>query len=124
MVVDGMPVAASLNCLVGRRYAGYIVGFAREWSRYGVGRLLLSHVIQDAIDEGAREFDLAAGAQEYKARFATHQSEVVNVTLVLSRRPRHLAMVAEGYARQGKDRFIAFSTSARASIRNLVGHRT
>ncbi len=69
--VDGNPVAAWYGWTYGGRYSYYLAGFDPEWSRQSVGLLLLAHTIKAATEEGAREYDLLRGDEEYKDRFAT-----------------------------------------------------
>lgn len=69
--VDGDPVAAWYGWSFGRRYSYYLAGFDPAWSRHSVGLLLLAHTIKAAIAEGAHEYDLLRGDEDYKDRFAT-----------------------------------------------------
>ena len=69
--VDGTPVAAWYGWSYGGRYSYYLAGFDPDWSRQSVGLLLLAHTIRAATEEGAHEYDLLRGDEEYKDRFAT-----------------------------------------------------
>jgi len=60
-------IVASLYAFhhMGRTYY-YLSGFDPEFKQYSPGTLLLSHVIKDAISEGAKEFDFLRGREDYK----------------------------------------------------------
>ena len=78
--VDGVPVAAWYGWSYGGRYAYYLAGFDPAWSRFSVGLLLLAHTIRAAADEGAVEYDLLRGDEDYKDRFATgHRHAVTRI---------------------------------------------
>jgi perosamine synthetase len=70
MEVDGGPVAA----WHGFRYAGaesyFQSGRDPAWDRYSVGFVLLCHTIRAAVEDGAGEYRLLRGGEEYKFRFA------------------------------------------------------
>ena len=56
---------------LGGRYSYYQAGFDPRWSRHSPGTLLLVRTIEAALDEGATEYDLLLGDEQYKARFTT-----------------------------------------------------
>lgn len=68
--VAGQAIAA-LYCF---RYQdtlyAYQIGFDPDWSVYSPGRLLIAHVIGEAIGEGMRELDWLRGGHEYKFDWA------------------------------------------------------
>ena len=59
-------IAVHLSFRYGDIVYGYQTAYALDWRRYRPGQLIQAHVIQEAIAEGAREFDLLQGAHEYK----------------------------------------------------------
>lgn len=46
--------------------SNYQGGYDRRWSRHGPGRLITSHAIRAAIEEGAHTFDFLRGDEAYK----------------------------------------------------------
>lgn len=70
MECDERPVAAFLGWRVGGSYCFYQTGFDPEWGRLSIGLVNLSLAIRAAFEEGATEFDLLLGAEEYKLRLA------------------------------------------------------
>jgi CelD/BcsL family acetyltransferase involved in cellulose biosynthesis len=48
----------------------YQIGFDPDWGTYSPGRLLIAHVIKEAIGEGVHEFDWLRGGHEYKFEWA------------------------------------------------------
>ena len=53
-------------------YYVYQIGFDPLWSRYSPGRLLIAHVIQEAIKEGTNVFDWLRGEQKFKFAWANN----------------------------------------------------
>src|SRR5215211_1242547 len=82
--LDGRPAAAWLGWLVADRYAYYQFGRDPSFARHSLGLLLLARTVRDACEEGAAVYDLLAGTESYKRRFAT--SEHATTTIVVSRR--------------------------------------
>lgn len=64
--VDGRCVAAEYCLQVGRRLFGFQGGFDMNWGRYWVRSIVVAHAIRTAIEEGATEYDLSRGAEQYK----------------------------------------------------------
>ena len=81
--VEGRPAAAWYGWRLGDRYAYYQAGLDPAWSSSSVGFLLLAHTVRAAFEEGAAVYDLLAGAEAFKSRFATGEQEVE--TIVVSR---------------------------------------
>lgn len=94
MRVGDRDVAAEYCVSVGGRVEDLQTGFDAEWSRYGVGTLILAHAIRDAISSGATEFDFLRGGEEYKhQRWAASSRHDVSV-VAWRRRPHVAAFVA------------------------------
>lgn len=93
--VDDAPVAAWYGWSYGGRYAYYLAGFDPAWSRFSVGLLLLAHTIRAAADEGAFEYDLLRGDEDYKDRFATGRRYAVTRIATPPLHPVRLAALAE-----------------------------
>jgi len=66
LIVDGKEVAVNYGFRYGPTFFGYQTGWKKNWEKFSVGTVLLAKVIQVELGEGAREFDLARGADEYK----------------------------------------------------------
>lgn len=69
--LDGEPVAARLGFRFGGAESGYQSGRDRTWDKYGIGFLLQTHVLRDAMNDGMDEFRLLRGGESYKDRFAS-----------------------------------------------------
>ena len=61
----------------GGRYLFGVPSFDIDLARYGVGEVLLRHVLLEAIAEGAAVFDFGIGDEAYKHRFATRVPRLV-----------------------------------------------
>lgn len=94
--LDGEAVAAWYGWRLGPRYSYYLAGFSPLWSRKSVGFVLLAHTMRSAVEEGAREYDLLLGAEEYKSRFATTHRHVQ--TVVVTPRLGATRLLAQGEA--------------------------
>ncbi len=95
LLVNGHGVAANYCLSMGGLISFVQAGFDIAWSRYGVGTLLLGHAIEEAIAEGASEFDLLRGAETYKLHNWAAQLRRDVSLVVHGHRPRvRLAMAA------------------------------
>lgn len=66
----GEETAAVSYCLrYGNIVYNYQNAFSLEWSKYSPGRLMMAHVIEAAIQEGAHEFDMLHGNVGAKDRW-------------------------------------------------------
>jgi CelD/BcsL family acetyltransferase involved in cellulose biosynthesis len=70
MEVDGGPVAAWHGFRYGGAESYFQSGRDPAWDRYSVGFVLLCHTIRAAAADGAGEYRLLRGGEEYKFRFA------------------------------------------------------
>ncbi len=95
---DGEPVASWYGWSVGGRYAYYLGGFAPEWREQSVGFVLLAHTIRAATEEGAREYDLLRGDEDYKSRFASGERKIETMVLVPAGSPARAIVAAEAAA--------------------------
>ncbi len=66
---DGQAACVLLCYCYAGRYYFFIGGFEPELIRWSVGTCLFARVLQQAIEEGAYEFDFLRGSEEYKYRF-------------------------------------------------------
>jgi len=70
---SGNPVAALYGFKYRSKFYYYLPGFDPRYSRYGVGNLIVSHVIAKCIQEKLVEFDFLRGAENYKSRWNTKE---------------------------------------------------
>jgi len=87
-------VAAEYCLSLGGRVVDLQTGFDAGWSRFGVSTLLLGHAIQQAIAEGATEFDFLRGGETYKQQRWAAALRRDTTLVVWRRRPRVRAMMA------------------------------
>lgn len=65
-------IIATLYCYIyGDTILFYQTGYNPEWQQYSPGRLLMAHVIESSINEGAKEFDFLRGDEDYKSSWTT-----------------------------------------------------
>ena len=67
--VDGTPVAGWYGWRVGERFAYYQAGLDPAYAAHSAGFVLLGRTLEEALTEGAREYDFLRGDEEYKSRF-------------------------------------------------------
>lgn len=79
--LDGRDIALCLGLEAAGRYSYYAPTFDAEWSKYAAGDVLLSFMLEDAIDRGLEVFDFGLGDEAYKARFASETRQVFNIHL-------------------------------------------
>lgn len=97
--IEGRTIGALLAWQIGSTYAYYNSGFDPAYSKQSVGRVLVALALQEAIKEGADEFDMLLGREDYKRSFTDDAR--IGGTVVLSR-PQHpvsLLIAAEAKAR-------------------------
>ncbi|HLD99000.1 MAG TPA: GNAT family N-acetyltransferase [Bdellovibrionota bacterium] len=67
-------IIAGVLCFVHRDKAYYyMTGFDAEFSRFGVGNVILSRSIMSCIDEGVREIDFLRGREPYKYQWSPEE---------------------------------------------------
>lgn len=98
--VDDAPVAATLCWRVGDAYSGYQGGFDPAWGKRSVGILLVAHMIRNAIEEGATEFDFLLGAEDYKRGFTSTARTATTLALIGSLAPSRMLVACEVGARR------------------------
>lgn len=79
--LDGQDIALCLGLESDGRYSYYAPTFDAEWSKYAAGDVLLSFMLEDAIDRGVEVFDFGLGNEAYKDRFASETRQVFNIHL-------------------------------------------
>jgi len=73
---DEVPVASWYGWRIGPCYAYYQAGFDPGWSDYSPGMLLMIKTVAAAFEEGAEEYDLLLGDEQYKQRFTADERRV------------------------------------------------
>lgn len=104
MEVDGATVAAWYGWRLGGRFAYYQAGFDPAWARRSVGLLLFAETIREAVREGAEEYDMLLGAEQFKLRFADSHRIVCTAFIAPRFRAARLAAAAEIGARYAAQR--------------------
>jgi CelD/BcsL family acetyltransferase involved in cellulose biosynthesis len=94
MRVGDRYVAAEYCLSMGGRVVDLQTGFDAGWSRFGVSTLLLGHAIEQAIVEGAAEFDFLRGGEAYKQQRWAAALRSDRSLLIWRRRPRVMAVMA------------------------------
>ena len=64
-----------------RTYWSMTFSFDLDYSRYSVGRIHSMYLIQDAINNGQRKFDMLKGTEEYKSHYAKNKASNMLITL-------------------------------------------
>jgi CelD/BcsL family acetyltransferase involved in cellulose biosynthesis len=78
---DGKAVAAWYGFRFGGAESYYQSGRDPEWERSSVGLVLLAHTMEQAMNDGMREYRLLRGGEGYKGRFATDDPGVETVAV-------------------------------------------
>ena len=110
-------VAALYAWRIGGRYAYFQAGFDPEWAAASVGLVLMAHTVRSAIEEGAEEYDLLLGDENYKARFATDEREVETLVVAGALDPTRLLAQVDAGVRRATD---GMSPELRARLRDLA----
>lgn len=84
LLLDGECIAVQYNFAAKGRVYAYQAGFDPAWSRSSPGSVVLAHSIEEAIREGAREFDFLRHAQDFKYAWGARDTFVYH--LVIPRR--------------------------------------
>ena len=77
VTADGVVIASELDLRVGGRVAFYQAGRLTDHEWRGSGSVLRSKILEQAIAEGATEYDLLRGDEPYKAEWSTGHRELV-----------------------------------------------
>lgn len=79
--LDGWPAAALYGFLYRGRFLFYQAGFDPAFADYSVGLVTMGLTIREAIREGAREYDLLHGDEQYKFLWADRTRSLVRLEL-------------------------------------------
>lgn len=96
MEAGGTPVAAWYGFRYGGAELYFQAGRDTAWDRYSVGFVLLCHTIRSAAEDGAREYRLLRGGEEYKFRFA--EDDLGLETVAVAKGPIGRGVLAAGEA--------------------------
>ena len=81
LYANDRPIAYDIGFRYHDKICSYESAFDREYAHAGVGHLLLTLLIEDAIKEKCREFDLLRGDEAYKFSWAERQREHLEFTI-------------------------------------------
>jgi CelD/BcsL family acetyltransferase involved in cellulose biosynthesis len=79
--IEGEPVAAWYGFTRGETVYFYQSGRNPDWERHSVGLVLMSAMIQRAIERGYRRFDFLRGADPYKQQWTATQQITEEITI-------------------------------------------
>ncbi len=83
LLVNGECAAVQYNFAAKGRVYAYLSGFDRALARSSPGAVLLARSVEEAIEEGAREFDFLRHAEDFKHGWGA--TEHANQRLLISR---------------------------------------
>ncbi len=82
--IGSKPIASMYTFAYGGKYYYYQAGFDPQWAKLSPGFLLFSYCIENAILEGAKEFDFLRGDEEYKFDWAKEARVNLSMTIYRS----------------------------------------
>lgn len=91
--LSGKRIAALYGFSSGRKFCYYQSGADPAYSRFGVGTLVISSVIEWAIRHGYREFDFLRGDESYKRLWATGSTQLHDVAFFDRRAKSRIAQM-------------------------------
>jgi len=105
--LEGKPVAALYGFLYNRTFYFYQSGFDPDYARRSVGLVAMGLTIREAIEEGAAEFDLLHGDEDYKFLWAKQVREIERLEVyppralgAIQRRTNEVGRTVRGLARR------------------------
>ena len=81
LALDSVPVASLYGLRYGRVFSFYQSGFDPAFAKWSVGLITMGLAIEQAIAEGAEEYDLLHGDESYKFLWAREQRELSRLEL-------------------------------------------
>ncbi|HDL64522.1 MAG TPA: GNAT family N-acetyltransferase [Proteobacteria bacterium] len=81
LYLNDRPIAYDIGFKYNDKIWSYESAFDREYAPAGVGHLLLTLLIEDAIKDNCREFDLLRGDEDYKFSWAERRREHLEFTV-------------------------------------------
>jgi CelD/BcsL family acetyltransferase involved in cellulose biosynthesis len=83
MSADSRPIAVFYGLATGNWWGYYLAGYDREWAgRIHLGRLMLATAIEQAVCQGATEFDFLKGAEAVKYLWPVRERTTVDADIV------------------------------------------
>jgi len=82
--VQGKDVATLYTFKYNNKLFYYQSGRDPEWSKEGVGGILINLIIEDAINKGYAEFDFLRGMEDYKTRLTDKKREEIDIFITNS----------------------------------------
>jgi CelD/BcsL family acetyltransferase involved in cellulose biosynthesis len=79
--LNGLPAACLYGFLYGRTFYFYQSGFDSAYQKQSVGLVSMGLGIRNAIEEGAEEYDLLHGSEEYKSHWSRESRELSRLEL-------------------------------------------
>ena len=79
--LNGKPAASLYGFLYGRTFYFYQSGFDPAYAKHSVGLVTMGLAIESAISEGAEEYDLLHGNEDYKSHWSCDSRELVKLRL-------------------------------------------
>lgn len=81
LTLNGKPAAVLYMFSYNDVYYYYQCAYDTDFSKFSVGMVILSHAIQEAIEEGAIEFDFLHDDEEYKYLWADNERQLMRLEL-------------------------------------------
>jgi CelD/BcsL family acetyltransferase involved in cellulose biosynthesis len=91
--ISGKPAAMLYGFKYNHKYYAYIQGIDPAYLKYGVGNLLILHVMNRCIQDQITQFDFLRGAEDYKKRWNTMTRWNFEVIV-----PRNRTLACFGYS--------------------------
>jgi CelD/BcsL family acetyltransferase involved in cellulose biosynthesis len=82
LTTDDKPISAALCFEYNNILYYYHPGYDPTFSKFGVGNLLIMHLIQESIQRGMVKFDFLAGAEPYKSEWTRLSRDNLEVRFV------------------------------------------
>jgi len=82
LTINDRPVASALCFEYNKTLYYYHPGFDPEYSKFGVGNLLIEHLIEYSIRKGLKKFDFLKGAESYKSDWAQMSRNSIEVRYI------------------------------------------
>jgi CelD/BcsL family acetyltransferase involved in cellulose biosynthesis len=79
LAVEGEVIAVQYNFAAKDRVYAYQAGFDPAWGKLSPGSVLLAHSIEDAIADGAREFEFLRQREDFKYAWGAVETHIYRV---------------------------------------------
>jgi CelD/BcsL family acetyltransferase involved in cellulose biosynthesis len=79
MELNGIKVSFYLNMKYGNKVFFYQSGFDMAWSNLSVGYVLLTHLIEKAIDDQCKTYEFLRGEEKYKHEWAKSSIKLTDI---------------------------------------------